>query len=136
MFGQGTVLSISVISAMLSYFPILMTYDNAITNTPREFIDLGRMYDSGRWKELRFIRSPLALPALFVGLRLSAPGALVGAVIGELLGSNEGVGRTVSVALYQLDPGVMYAMLGEVAVVCGLIVGVITLVEKVTVPWL
>jgi ABC-type nitrate/sulfonate/bicarbonate transport system permease component len=135
-FGQDNVVSIAVIAMILSYFPVLIALDTAFARTSAEFLELGRIYNANRWQMLRYIQIPAAIPALFVGLRLAAPASIVGATVGELLGSRNGVGNIVAVALYQLQPDLMYAMLIEVAVVSALVALVVTLVEKRATHWL
>ncbi|MEV8509743.1 ABC transporter permease subunit [Actinoplanes sp. NPDC051475] len=134
-FGQDSIMTISVIAALLSYFPILITVDSALHRTPTDLLELGEIYSASRWMRFRLIQFPTAVPALFVGLRLAAPASIVGATVGELLGSSTGVGNIVAVALYQLQSGLMYAMLIEVAVVCGLVALAATLLERKVSRW-
>lgn len=134
-FGQDSILTISVIAALLSYFPILITVDAALHRTPADLLELGDIYSASRWMRFRLIQIPTAVPALFVGLRLAAPASIVGATVGELLGSSTGVGNIVAVALYQLQSGLMYAMLIEVAVVCGLVALAASLLERKVLRW-
>ncbi len=134
-FGQDSIMTISVIAALLSYFPILITVDAALHRTPADLLELGDIYSASRWMRFRLIQIPTAMPALFVGLRLSAPASIVGATVGELLGSSTGVGNIVAVALYQLQSGLMYAMLIEVAAVCGLVALAASLLERKVLRW-
>src|ERR1700750_2591954 len=134
-FGPDNAMSIAVIAALLSYFPILLTLDHALTNAPTEFRELAELSNCGRLRELWHIRLPIGLPALFIGLRLAVPGTIVGATVGELLGSRDGIGNLVSTSLYQLNPARMYAAFLEVAAVCSLFVVGLTLLEKAVVPW-
>jgi NitT/TauT family transport system permease protein len=134
-FGQDNVMTIAVIAVVLSYFPVLIALDSAFARTPQELLELGDLYNASRWQMLRHIKGPAALPGLFVGLRLAGPASIVGATIGELLGSSNGVGNVVAVALYQLQPGLMYAMLIEVAVVSAFAALLVTVVEKRVIHW-
>src|ERR1700712_1132772 len=134
-FGTNSTMSIAIIAALLSYFPILITLDHALHTVPTEFCELADLANAGRIRELRHIKFPLGLPALFVGLRLAVPGTIVGATVGELLGSRDGIGNLISTSLYELNAPRMYAAFMEIAAVCSIFVIGVMLLELAIVPW-
>lgn len=134
-FGTDNTLSIAVIAALLSYFPILITLDRSFHSVPTELGELSSLCGAGRVRALRHIQLPLSLPALFLGFRLAVPGTIMGATLGELLGSRDGIGNLVSKSLYELDAPRMYAAFIEVALVCSLFAGAVILLERIAVPW-
>jgi len=134
-FGADSISGIAAIAVLLSYFPTLVTLDAALQRVAPELRELGTLWSASRLQMLRFIEIPVASPALFVGFRLAVPSSIVGATVGELLGSSSGIGNAVAHALYQLEPGLMYALLLEIAVVCAIVVGVVALAERLLLPW-
>jgi ABC-type nitrate/sulfonate/bicarbonate transport system permease component len=98
-------------------------------------VDLIRSAGGGAWKTFRIVRVPGALPSLFAGLRVAAPAALLGAVIGEYLGASEGLG----VALIQAQSSFEVARTWGVALVmsglAGLLYAVASIAARLLAPW-
>lgn len=108
-FGQGSWSSIVVISALLCYFPTLVHLHAGFDATDQQLLDLVYVLNATRLQELVKIRIPLALPFLFTSMRLSIPASVIGATMGEWLGTRQGIGQLITIALYQLKPGLLYA---------------------------
>jgi len=134
-FGQGSALSIIFIAALISYFPILVGLDSTFKNVDKESIEMMNVLNANKRQMLTKIFLPASLPNLFTSLRLAIPASIIGATIGEWLGVRTGIGQLITVALYQLKPGLLYAALLSVTVVSIFIVWIISLLEKKVVPW-
>lgn len=134
-FGQGSFLAIAFISALICYFPVLLTLDAAVQRTPAEYVELLKLFNASHSQELRLIRLPLALPSLFIALRLAAPASIIGATVGEWLGSRDGIGQLITISIYQLRPGLLYACLIELPVISALRVIMVRAIEVRTVAW-
>lgn len=135
LFGQGSFLSIAIISCIVSYFPILLTLDTAFRTVSDEYLELAHLYNATRLQTILLIKLPLVAPSFFMALKLSFPASIVGATIGEWMGSPHGVGQLITIALYQLNPGLLYACLIEIALICVLTVSIINLIERLCLPW-
>jgi ABC-type nitrate/sulfonate/bicarbonate transport system permease component len=135
-FGQGSWLSIVFISALICYFPVLISLENALFSISRDFQELGQIWGVSPKRIYYKIQLPLLLPYLFGSLRLAVPASIVGATLGEWLGSNHGIGRLVVIALYQLDPGLLYACLLLVLVFSLLVIYLVSVIEKLFFPWM
>jgi ABC-type nitrate/sulfonate/bicarbonate transport system permease component len=96
-FGQ-TLLAITVIAGIVTFFPTLVNVTLALDRTPKETIDLCRAYGAGAGTTLLKVEIPAALPALFASLRIAAPLALVGALLAEWLATGTGLGYTMLTA--------------------------------------
>jgi putative hydroxymethylpyrimidine transport system permease protein len=134
-FGQGSFASIVFIAALISYFPILIHLDVAFRNTDRELIEFARVMGATKQQIIQKIVIPLAIPSVFSAMKLAIPASIIGATIGEWLGSRTGVGQLITVSLYQLKPGLMYASLLLITAVSVGLIFLLALLEKKIVPW-
>ncbi len=90
-FGRG-LLGVTVIVAVVVFFPALVTVVFGLRSAPAQATDLVRAYGGGSWTVLRMVALPSALPALFAAARISVPGAIVGALLAEWLATGTGLG--------------------------------------------
>ena len=91
-FGRGS-LAVAVIGAVVVFFPTLVNVTMGLRAAPQSATDLVRAYGGGAGTVLRKVGVPAALPALFASMRLSAPAALVGALLAEWLATGDGLGN-------------------------------------------
>jgi ABC-type nitrate/sulfonate/bicarbonate transport system permease component len=99
-------------------------------------LDVVRAYGGGRWQELTRVRAMAALPATLTALKISAPAALLGAIIGEYLGHIDtglGVAMTVSEASVQVPRTWGIALVS--GLVAGLGYGLTALIARLALPW-
>lgn len=89
--GYGMASKIAMASVII-FFPITTCCYDGLRQTPQGYLDLAHTFNLTRWQTLRRIKLPAALPALASGLRVSVVIAPIGAVIGEWVGSSEGLG--------------------------------------------
>lgn len=75
-------------AAIVSFFPVLTAANLGLRSTPREQVELFALYDAGFLRTLLHLRLPGALPFLFSGLRTAAGLSVIGAIVGEFVGSN------------------------------------------------
>jgi ABC-type nitrate/sulfonate/bicarbonate transport system permease component len=102
----------------------------------RSSLDVVRAYGGGRWQQLVRVRAIAALPSIVAALRIAAPAALLGAIIGEYLGRvDAGLGVAMTISEQQLE----VARTWGIALVSGAIAGaayaVIGLVGRIALPW-
>jgi ABC-type nitrate/sulfonate/bicarbonate transport system permease component len=90
-FGRG-LLAVTVISGIVTFFPVLVNVSLALRSAPKAAIDLCHAYGADARTTLRKVQIPTALPALFASLRIAAPLALVGALLAEWLSTGHGLG--------------------------------------------
>jgi len=134
-FGQGSYVSIVFISALICYFPTLISLDTAFRETDRDLLELMEVLNASKWQTLFKVRLPLAIPYLFLSMKLAIPASVIGATIGEWLGSRNGIGQLITIALYQLKPGLLYASLISITIVSTLSILILSIIEKVLFPW-
>lgn len=90
-FGRS-LLAITIISGIVTFFPTLVNMIVALRGTPSESLDLCRAYGASASDTLWKVQIPTALPAMFASLRIAAPLALVGALLAEWLATGQGLG--------------------------------------------
>jgi len=134
-FGQGSFVAIVFISALICYFPTLISMDTAFRETDKDLLELMKVLNANKWQTLVKVRLPLAMPYLFLSMKLAIPASIIGATIGEWLGARNGIGQLVTIALYQLKPGLLYASLISITLVSTLSILVLSIMEKFLFPW-
>jgi len=85
-----------VIAAIVVVFPIFSSTLTGISTIPRELREVGLVEGANRWQRLRFIELPLALPVLFSGIRTSVAYATTGAIVGEFVQGDYGLGALIN----------------------------------------
>lgn len=134
-FGQGSFVSIVSISAIITYFPILITADKALQNVNPDTLDLMKALKSTDWQTFKFVRVPQSLPAIFPAFKLAIPGSIIGATMGEWLGSRHGLGHLMTISMYQLKPGLLYATLICIVMACLIGLLMVDLIEYNLLKW-
>ena len=89
-FGPG-ILSKVLICSLTVFFPVLVNTMIGFRAVPDNLRDLMRSLRATRWQKLRHLEIPAALPVLFGGLRIGATLSVIGAVVGEFVGSDRGL---------------------------------------------
>jgi NitT/TauT family transport system permease protein len=124
-----------LICALICYFPIAVGTMVGIRSVDPRLIEMGRSLRATRWQVLRTIEMPSALPQILGGLRVGATLAVVGAIVAEWAGGDQGLGVLVNVARGSMfDIPLMFATLLTIALLgVGLYLIVIS-IERRLVP--
>jgi ABC-type nitrate/sulfonate/bicarbonate transport system permease component len=96
-------ITIAVVAAQGVFFVGLINLLAGLRSAPHEPLDLVHAFGGGWWAALWRVRIRYALPALFVGLEASARAAVLGAVIGEFVTADRGVGQALLTSLQSFD---------------------------------
>lgn len=134
-FGQGSWLSIVFVSMLISYFPILIGLNNTFNNIEKDIIEVMKVFNASKKQLILKIYLPSSIPGLLTSLRLAIPASIIGATIGEWLGTRNGIGQLITISLYQLKPGLLYASLLAVTISGVILVGILVLIEKKLLVW-
>jgi len=100
-----------VMAALIIFFPVTTCCYDGLRSTPSGYLDLARTMSASKWQQLRYIRLPAALPALASGIRVAVVVAPIGAVVGEWVGSSEGLGYLMLQANARMMIDEMFAAL-------------------------
>lgn len=106
-FGPG-VFSKVLICSLIVFFPVLVNTVVGLRNVPENLRDLMRSLRANRWQTFRLLEFPAALPVLLGGLRIGATLSVIGAVVGELVGANRGLGFLINVGRGQYDTSLVF----------------------------
>lgn len=109
-FGIGLAPKVVVTALMVFFFVFFSTYEGA-RRIDRDLIRVVTLMGASSWQERAYVIIPGSMPAIFLGLKLAIPEALVGAIVGELIVSNRGIGYLVQYSAGQLDATGIFAAL-------------------------
>jgi NitT/TauT family transport system permease protein len=123
------------IAWLVAFFPIVVDTATGLRNTPVEFLDLATAVRASRFQTFWKIRFPAALPFVISGSKVAITLAVIGAVIGEFIGSNEGLGNLLLVANSQINIPLAFACLIGLAVIGIGLYGAVAAVELALKPW-
>jgi NitT/TauT family transport system permease protein len=133
-FGPG-LFSKVLICAMIVFFPVLVNTVVGLRAVSQNLRDLMRALDATPAQTLRYLEIPAALPVLLAGLRVGATLSVIGAVVGEFIGSNRGLGFLVSVARGQYDTTLVFVAIITLVALALMLYGAVVLVEKKMLKW-
>ena len=114
-FGLGNTPRV-VMAVMLAIFPIVISTVVGLVGIDEGLMLFGRSTRSTRWRIFALIRLPAAVPSIVGGLKVGISLALTGAVVGELVGGNSGLGYTIITAQGNLRTDVAFAAIVVLAV--------------------
>ena len=133
-FGPG-LLSKVLICALIVFFPVLINTIVGIRSVPKDLRDLMRSLKASRWQTIHLLEFPAALPVFLGGLRIGATLAVIGAVVGEFVGADRGLGFLINVARGQYDTALVFvSVIMLVALALGLY-GIVILLENNFLRW-
>ena len=134
LFGYG-ILPKLIIVALICFFPIVVNGLDGLRSVDEDFIEMMKTLDANRWATFRRVEFPAALPSIFSGMRIAATFASIGAVFGEWSGSNAGLGYVMLAATPNLLTARIFAAIFILTVVALALFGLVSLVERLAVPW-
>jgi NitT/TauT family transport system permease protein len=133
-FGAGQ-LSKVLICALIVFFPALINTIVGIRSVDEDLRELMRSLKAGRWQTFRMLEVPAALPILLGGLKVSVTLSVVGAVVGEFVGADQGLGFLINQARGLFNtPLVFVAMITLVLLTISLYTAV-SLLERYLLRW-
>jgi len=124
-----------LLALLVSFFPIVVNMVTGLVAIEEELLDLCRILHSGRWQEFSKVRLPNALPYLFSSLKVASTLSVIGAVIGEFVGGNEGLGHLIIIANTELRTSMAFVSLFCLSILGFLLYGLVILAERVFMPW-
>lgn len=77
---------------LMCFFPVAVSFSDGLSQVDEEYVHLVRSYGTGTWGAYRLVKIPAAVPSLLSGLKVAATYSISGAVVGEWIGSQKGLG--------------------------------------------
>ncbi|HEU0027152.1 MAG TPA: ABC transporter permease [Ktedonobacterales bacterium] len=127
--GYGLV-PIAVLCALIVFFPAAVTTTLGFRTLPRDVLEAARLDGAGSWALLRAIEAPLAAPSVLAGLRASLTLSVTGAVVGEFVLGDQGLGGLMIIARGNLNAPLVFATLLALALLATTLYGLARLVER------
>ena len=133
-FGFGMASKVAM-TTLIIFFPVASAFADGLRRTAPELVDAAALAAAGPLRILLDIRVPLAMPALISGLRVAAPLAPLGAVIGEWVGASAGLGFVMVQANARMQTDTVFAAMAVLAALAlGLRAAVDALAPRLA-PW-
>lgn len=114
-FGFGMASKVAM-TTLIIFFPVASAFADGLRRTDRDLVEAAQLARASHWRTLVDIRLPLALPSLVSGLRVAAPLAPLGAVIGEWVGASAGLGFVMVQANARMQTDTVFAAMAILAV--------------------
>lgn len=133
-FGPGLFSKI-LICALIVFFPVLVNTVVGVRSVPEDLRDLMRSLQASRWQTLHYLELPAALPVFLGGLRIGATLSVIGAVVGEFVGANRGLGYMVNYARGLYDTPLVYVAVFTLVALALILYGTVSLIEIHLLSW-
>ncbi len=133
-FGFGYTPKI-IIAFWLAYFPIVIATITGLRDIEPEMIDLTSCMSATAWQTFIKVRIPNSLPHFFAGLKLGGIVALLGAIVGEFVGSDAGLGYMITMANHNYDVKLLFSVVIILVILGRLIYAITVWTEKRAISW-
>jgi NitT/TauT family transport system permease protein len=134
-FGTGMESKLAIVW-LVAFFPIIVDTVAGLRSTPRELLELADSLKATRTQIFLKVQFPAALPFVITGAKVAITLAVIGAVIGEFIGSSEGLGFLLLSATSQLNTPLAFGALFALAALGILVYLLVELAERLMAPWL
>lgn len=124
-----------LIGALIGFFPVVINTAVGLTQVDEEMLDLGRVFGAPKWKVFAKIRVPNAYPYILSALKVTASAAVVGAIVGEFVASQKGLGNVIVTTQTNLNTPVAFVALIWISVVGLAVYGAVVLAARWIAPW-
>lgn len=133
-FGSG-ISSKILICSLIVFFPVLVNTVVGLRSIPNELQDLMRSLKASRWQTIFKLEIPGALPVFLGGLRVGATLSVIGAVVGEFVGSDKGLGFMINLGRGQYDTALVFVSVFTLIIMAMSLYGIVILLEKRLLSW-
>ena len=124
-----------VITFLVAFFPLVIAIAVGLVAVPDELIELGRSYKASKLQELYRIRLPYAVPFIFSGLKVAIALAVVGAVVGEFVNADKGLGYMIITATAFFKTPVAFGSLILLSIMGVVLFQIVVIIERIFFPW-
>lgn len=124
-----------VIAALICFFPTLVNMVKGLSSVNPQALELMKVLSATKTEIFFKLRLYNSLPYLFAALKIAASASVIGAIVGEWIGSTEGIGALIIQATYNFDTGLLYAAITAAAIFSVLFTALISFIERRVVKW-
>jgi NitT/TauT family transport system permease protein len=133
-FGFG-LLSKVIVCALTVFFPVLINTIVGLRSVDENLVDLMRSYGATRRQMFTMLEIPAALPVLLGGLKIGVTLSVIGAVVGEFVAADEGLGFLVNLSRGLFDTPMMFVALFTLVIIALSLYGSVVLLENRLLSW-
>ncbi len=133
-FGFGT-LSKVIVCSLTVFFPVLINTIVGLRSVDENLVDLMRSYGATRRQMFTMLEIPAALPVLLGGLKIGVTLSVIGAVVGEFVAADEGLGFLVNLSRGLFDTPMMFVALFALVIIALSLYGGVVLLENRLLSW-
>lgn len=124
-----------MIAFLVSFFPVVVNTITGLEDIDDDLLDLVRYLNASKWQVFYKIRIPNSLPYIFSGLKICATMCVVGAIVGEFIGSDRGLGYIIITAQSTMDMPPIFSALIVISFVGSVMYSIVVLLERLCMPW-
>ncbi|MFC6017974.1 ABC transporter permease [Plantactinospora solaniradicis] len=124
-----------VMVVLVCFFPIVVSAMAGLTSTPNDLRELARSLSASWWQTFLKVRLAWALPQIFVGLKVATSLAIIGAIIGEVVNPDRGLGSVIVSSGASADTPLAFAALTLLALMGAALFYLMVALERLLVPW-
>jgi NitT/TauT family transport system permease protein len=132
--GYGIVTNI-LLAFLLSFFPVVINTISGLEAVEKDLLDLVSYLHASKFQIFVKIRIPNSLPYVFSGLKICATMSVVGAIVGEFIASENGLGHIIVNSQYAMDTPPIFSSLIMISLSGGGLYLLVSLLEWVSMPW-
>ena len=133
-FGVGTTPKV-LVAFLISFFPIVIDAAVGLRSMSPEMNDLARSMGASRMQVFAQFRLPTSLPYLFSGLKVAATLAIAGAVVGEFVGADKGLGYLLLTTNSNMETALMFATIVALTIIGLAFFYLVEFIESLLIPW-
>ena len=133
--GHGEIPKV-IVAFLVAFFPVVVDTATGLGATPPELLDLSRSYRASAFKTFLKVRLPMAMPFVFAGAKVAITLSVIGAVVGEFVGSDQGLGYLILSATSYWKTELAFSAMILLSVMAIVLFGAVSLVERLVCPWL
>jgi NitT/TauT family transport system permease protein len=124
-----------IVSALIAFFPILATMASGVRGVPRDLRDTARVFGADWLSMAIHVDIPLAARTIFAGLKVAAALSVTGAVVGEFVSPDQGLGHLILLGSTNFDTPLMFVALLSLIGLGAISYTAVSLVERVVLRW-
>ncbi len=133
-FGAGLASKV-LVSALIVFFPILISVVAGLRSAEPDLRDLMRSLEATRWQTFIKLELPAAMPMIVSGLKVGATLSVIGAVVGEFVGADRGLGFLVKQGQGIYDTPLMFVAVISLVAIAMALYGIVALIERYLLAW-